>query len=194
MAPSAGTNLTALFAGKTTVCLSNRKETASLTLCKEVEGDYGDRTRRFSFHISLAFPEGGGEEPRSFPISGYGETDSLVFTGGEAEVLLAHGESVTISRLPAGTEYRITEEPAEGYQTGYEVNGRETAEPPAGTLGPDQREQIRTVNVWPEVPETGIRSGSMPAALPGGLALFPAGVLGLLGILQRKKRVPGRKK
>lgn len=194
LAPSAGTNLTALFAGKTTVCLSNRKETASLTLCKEVEGDYGDRTRRFSFHISLAFPEGGGEEPRSFPISGYGETDSLVFTGGEAEVLLAHGESVTISRLPASTEYRITEEPAEGYQTGYEVNGRETAEPPAGTLGPDQREQIRTVNIWPEAPETGIRSGSMPAALPGGLALLPAGALGLLGILQRKQRLPGRKK
>ena len=99
---------------------------------------------------------------------------------------------MTISRLPAGTEYRITEEPAEGYQTGYEVNGRETAEPPAGTLGPDQREQIRTVNVWPEVPETGdpFREHAgcppgRPGAVPGG------GCWGFWGSCKEKNGSPG---
>lgn len=57
-------------------------------------------------------------------------TDTLEFIDGAAVVTLAHDESVTLSDLPGGLRYTVTEnaEDAGDYHTTYSINGASAAD------------------------------------------------------------------
>ncbi|MBU5674538.1 DUF7601 domain-containing protein [Paenibacillus brevis] len=84
----------------------------SLSIAKSVAGDDGDRGKRFNFSIIL----NGAAGFYSFTGSG-GASHGSIQSGGSFS--LAHGESITISGLPEGTNYVVTEEDysGEGYAT-----------------------------------------------------------------------------
>ncbi len=81
-----------------------------LTLSKTVIGSGAGTEKQFRFTIVLENADGA-------PLSGafpYTGSQSGVISSGEA-VLLRHNESITISGLPAGTNYRVTESDSGGY-------------------------------------------------------------------------------
>ena len=86
----------------------------SLTVKKTVVG--GDSQREFGFTVALA--DGDGE-----PVSGtFGKGEHAVtFTDGKATFTLKDGGEKTITGLPVGACYTVTEDAAEGYTT--TVNG-----------------------------------------------------------------------
>lgn len=93
---------------------TNTAKTGSLTVKKTVVG--GDSQREFGFTVALT--DGDGE-----PVSGtFGEgEDAVTFTDGKATFTLKHGGEKTITGLPVGASYTVTEDAAEGYTT--TVNG-----------------------------------------------------------------------
>lgn len=98
---------------------TNTAKTGSLTVKKTVVG--GDSQREFGFTVTLA--DGDGE-----PVSGtFGKgEDAVTFTDGRAAFALRHGGEKTITGLPVGASYTVTEDAAEGYTT--------TAEGAKGTV------------------------------------------------------------
>ena len=86
----------------------------SLTVKKTVVG--GDSQREFGFAVTLT--DGDGE-----PVSGtFGKGEHAVtFTDGKATFTLKDGGERTVSGLPVGARYTVTEDAAEGYTTA--VNG-----------------------------------------------------------------------
>lgn len=98
-------------------------KTGSLTISKTVTGSVGDTTKAFSFKITLTDEEG---KPAAgvFPYTGKSNVsgvaapadgDLILNTNGEASVILYHGQSITISGLPAGARYTVTESGNDGY-------------------------------------------------------------------------------
>lgn len=89
---------------------TNTAKTGSLTVKKTVVG--GDSQREFGFTVALT--DGDGE-----PVSGtFGEgEDAVAFTDGRATFTLRHGGEKTITGLPVGVRYTVTEDAAEGYTT-----------------------------------------------------------------------------
>lgn len=89
---------------------TNTAKTGSLTVKKTVVG--GDSQREFGFTVTLA--DGDGE-----PVSGtFGKgEDAVTFTDGRAAFALRHGGEKTITGLPVGASYTVTEDAAEGYTT-----------------------------------------------------------------------------
>ncbi len=98
---------------------TNTAKTGSLTVKKTVVG--GDSQREFGFTVALT--DGDGE-----PVSGtFGKgEDAVAFTDGKATFTLRHGGEKTITGLPVGARYTVTEDAAEGYAT--------TAEGAEGTV------------------------------------------------------------
>lgn len=89
---------------------TNTAKTGALTVKKTVVG--GDSQREFGFTVALA--DGDGE-----PVSGtFGKGEHAVtFTDGRATFTLKHGGEKTITGLPVGASYTVTEDAAEGYTT-----------------------------------------------------------------------------
>lgn len=92
---------------------TNTAKTGSLTVKKTVVG--GDSQREFGFTVALT--DGDGE-----PVSGtFGKGENAVtFTDGRATFTLKHGGEKTITGLPVGANYTVTEDAAEGYATAAE--------------------------------------------------------------------------
>lgn len=89
---------------------TNTAKTGALTVKKTVVG--GDSQREFGFAVALA--DGDGE-----PVSGtFGKGEhAATFTDGRATFTLKRGGEKTISGLPVGVRYTVTEDTAEGYTT-----------------------------------------------------------------------------
>ena len=89
---------------------TNTAKNGSLTVKKTVVG--GDSQREFGFTVALA--DGDGEL-----VSGtFGKGgDAVEFADGKATFKLKHGGEKTITGLPVGANYTVTEDAAEGYTT-----------------------------------------------------------------------------
>ncbi len=88
------------------VTFTNTRDTGDLTVTKQVEGLNADTGKYFSFTVTL-------KDATDQPVSGtFGD---VAFTGGEATFQLKSGESKTITGIPTGTAYAVTETAAPGY-------------------------------------------------------------------------------
>ena len=127
-----------------------------LQISKTVTGD-GDENKSFTFTVLLTNSSGNQLWSR-FSYSG---SKQGTIKSGES-ITLRDGESVTISGIPAGCSYTVTETPAEGYTTeatgdsGKILNGKTaiaafvndwTTTPPDETEPPDQPDE-------PDIPDT----------------------------------------
>lgn len=95
-----------------TVAFTNHAP-GSLSIHKTVQGNAGDRTKKFDFTVT--FPELATDA--KFQYIGVGVPDGSVINGGV--ISLAHDESITIIGLAAGTRYDVREKDYtnERYQT-----------------------------------------------------------------------------
>lgn len=83
--------------------------TGSLTISKTVTGEGADRNKKFAFTVTLIGASG------SYAYSG---ASSGTLRSGD-KILLAHGESITITGLPQGADFTVTE--ADYTKDGYVV-------------------------------------------------------------------------
>lgn len=178
--------------------LNHFDNTSALTISKTVNGNMGDRDQAFKFQITLKDASGNiliGSYPYAgTSIDGVTAPNSgmLTLNNGTATFTLKHGQSITISGLPAGTQYVISEPEAEadGYttsitvgtektQAGYEVN--DTL--PAMTVVPVTFENRRE-----SPPPTGIQQNTQPWLLALGIAVASGTTCFLVHQIFREKR------
>lgn len=87
----------------------------ALTVTKTVEAIGGAEIpdTQFVFDIALTLEDGEDFTGTLRTIRTSGETGRLYFNGGAASIRLSHGESVTLSGIPLGTRYTVTERAAQ---------------------------------------------------------------------------------
>ncbi|NLU36761.1 MAG: hypothetical protein GXX01_07065 [Clostridiales bacterium] len=158
----------------------NSFNTGTLTIYKEVTGNMGDKQRKFDITVTLTAPEGrkvtapiyvggGTNNPHTF-----GEDGEL-----EIELNLAHGEDITISNIPYGVTYEVTETLPEdlldykGPVIDYSDENKVIDELDEG----EESDRVIVTNQKDISIETGINLDNAPyiailAVAIGGLALF----------------------
>ena len=87
----------------------------ALTVTKTVEAIGGAEIpdTQFVFDIALMLEDGEDFTGTLRTTRTSGETGRLYFNGGAASIRLSHGESVTLSGIPLGTSYTVTERAAQ---------------------------------------------------------------------------------
>lgn len=87
----------------------------ALTITKTVEAIGGAEIpdTQFVFDIALTLEDGEDFTGTLRTTRTSGETGRLYFNGGAASIRLSHGESVTLSGIPLGTSYTVTERAAQ---------------------------------------------------------------------------------
>ena len=108
-APAPTTNNEAVFNNTT-------KPTGSLTISKTVSGNAASTTKEFTFKVMLL--------QNANMLKGEYTYGNVTFTDGVATFNLKHNESVTITGIPAGLNYAVTESDNNGYTV--TVNGQNT--------------------------------------------------------------------
>ena len=95
------------------VAFTNHRENGSLSISKEVAGNAGDKTKDWTFNITLKAPEGKKLETKYDYTMVNGDPgiltlipDGETFTG---SIKLKHGQTAKIIGLPAGTTYTVVE-------------------------------------------------------------------------------------
>lgn len=137
----------------------------SLTVKKTVNGDLADKEQYFNFTITF-------DAEGSYSYTG---SKSGTIKSGDT-VQLKHGESITISGLPDGTTYSVTESGNEGYSV-Y-ANGDK------GTIAANENSTAAFTNTKSSVPQTGDDSNLLL-----WFSLMCVSGLGiLLSVLQGRKR------
>lgn len=86
-------------------------QTGSLRIGKTVAGVAGDLSKEFDFTVTF------GETADAYPYTGVGLSGGTIKSGDT--ISLAHGQSIIITGLPAGTSYSVTE--ADYTDAGYSV-------------------------------------------------------------------------
>lgn len=87
----------------------------ALTVTKTIEAIGGAEIpdTQFVFDIALTLEDGEDFTGTLRTTRTSGETGRLYFNGGAASIRLSHGESVTLSGIPLGTSYTVTERAAQ---------------------------------------------------------------------------------
>lgn len=136
-------------------------EKPDLTIRKEVTGEAGDKTKKFTFDISLKKCDENictsiNDEFKSILSTidnPQGEEKKIAFVDGKATITLSHGQQVTIKDLPYGTTYEVIEREAnsDNYITTYDSQRIASA---TGELKSDK--ELRVENNKEFIPATGI--------------------------------------
>mgnify|MGYP003371848181 CR=1 FL=1 len=137
------TNPIYIINGTQTAVITNTSttlaKTGSLTVTKTVVDS--STTQKFPFTITLTKADGSA-------LSGTKVFGTTAFKDGVAKVSLANGENLTISDIPEGYHYTVTEDSVSGFEV--------TSENAAGTIIGEQTVTASFTNtaVPPEIPET----------------------------------------
>ena len=93
---------------------TNTRNIGSLTINKTVTGNGGDLDKLFSFTVTF------GNAPNTYPYTGTGGAADGTISSGDT-IQLKHGQSITITDLPVGSTYTVTEADygPDGYVVSY---------------------------------------------------------------------------
>lgn len=149
-------------------------KTGNLTVEKTVKGSMGDRNRKFDFTICLS--RSGEPLSGSFDRADGGKIE--FDADGKTAFQLSHKESVTITGIPSGTSYTVTEEGAdeEGYTT--------TSTGGSGTIS-EEESTASFVNTREGTVPTGADTGGLTGEETGTLAVILIAALAGWSALKR---------
>lgn len=173
------------------------KENQALVVEKQTEGELADKTKNFTFRLTLRKAKTAKDEK----IIGKIGTQELEFKYGvEKEFKLRDGEQLVFEKLPAGTRYNAVEVGEEdGYTPTVKVieDGKQNADK-AGTDADDlssaaagqtnlvgeNENRVTFVNTYKDVAVTGIITNNMPFIVLAGLS---ASAFIVLAVAKKKK-------
>ena len=175
----------------------------SMTITKNVTGEFGEREKDFTFSVTLK-----NKDDETVDVTGVNHTGAATNLN---SFNLKHGQTVTLNQIPVGTIITITETNADGYKTSatkssttygesytddrtfvYEVvehNGEATLMTKATVFGVFETEKavpdnaIVVTNEKKGDPDTGVLLDTLPYLIILGIA-----VAGAAALLIRKKK------
>ena len=167
--------------GENALKISN-SQLKNLTIEKEVNGDFGDRTKKFAIDISARESDGKPLDG-TFACEESGAVKEITFKEGKAQIALAHGQTITIKELPYGTQIEVTEPKEDGYTVKYVIN--KGKEQDRATLDLTEHSVVKVIDTKADIPETGIFNNPKST----GILIF-VGVIGIAfaGIVVFRKR------
>ena len=150
--------------------IKNTYEGRDLSISKTVTGAYGDKTKYFTFTVTLT-GETGLTYPETFAVSGGSNTSNptTIALGTATEFLLKDGDTVKIENLPVGVKYEVTETAVDGYTT--------TKTGDSGTITTGVDPTAAFTNEKDGTPDTGISLDSLPYVVILVVVLGGAAVL-----------------
>jgi len=142
----------------------------NVKITKAVRGDYADKTKEFRFTVFFEDVTGASlAKDTIFDCEGALETLELE-EGGKASFFLAHGQSVTIKKVPSNGKIRIAEEEGDYYDVSFADEDDPGTEHPGNVGMWDMTTEDRAflfIGIRKTVAETGISIGD------AGITLLP---------------------
>lgn len=162
-----------------------KQSVTSVKVAKQVTGNFGDKTKKFEFEITLT--DANGKSLRlvgNYPT--YSITSDTTVGGEKLTVLMKDKDEITVNNVPIGGTLVVTEIEASGYQTSYKIGETESQEGNvARYIVPENGGTITFINHRNVSPDTGVFVDSLPYIL---MIACVAGVAALFLIRRRKKR------
>ena len=144
-------------AGKVIITNTYTEPTGDLSVKKTVSGEGADTGKSFDFTLHLT-DESGAALTDAYPYAVSGGDGSQISTGTIGDCgsfSLSHGQTITVTGLPAGTQYSVTEAQTEDY-TSEIISGQAS-----GTIQADAAADVLFNNRRvEELPETVALSGT----------------------------------
>ena len=160
----------------------NTYSAGSLSVTKNVTGNLGDKTKYFAITVTLT-GEGGKTYATSYPVSGgsYESNPEVIAVDGvPVTFYLKDTDTITISNLPYGVTYTVTEEDysADGYEQDIEYSDEANKKIDADT----PNDTVTITNTKESPVDTGIVLDSLPYVL-----LIAVAVVGVVIFTARKR-------
>ena len=173
------------------------KENQALVVEKQTEGELADKTKNFTFRLTLRKAKTAKDET----IIGKIGNKEVKFTYGEGKEFQLHdGEQLVFEKLPAGTRYNAVEVGEEdGYTSTVKViengqsnavkNGTDAEDLSSAAAGQtnlvgENENRVTFVNTYKDVAVTGIITNNMPFIVLAGLS---ASAFIVLAVAKKKK-------
>ncbi|MBP3427547.1 MAG: Cna B-type domain-containing protein [Clostridia bacterium] len=99
-----------------TVTVTNKYDPvrAGLSISKTVVGDEDAKKQAFTFTVKLTNDKHTLADKYSYTVNG-GDAQDLLLTDGVGTITLTDGQTATLTGLPLGTAYEVTETPVDGF-------------------------------------------------------------------------------
>lgn len=167
---------------------TNTYNSYSLEVKKTVQGNFGDLGDTFTFYITLGGADGKDNNYASATVTvsdaanaANGKTWTI--GGGQQTITLKHGQTATISNLPVGVTYTVTEKKTndDGSAWVYTTTGEATAEANKTIAVGDNKVEI--VNEHQGTPDMGVILDNAPY-----IALLAIVAIGGVALMLNKRR------
>lgn len=170
---------------------TNTYNSYSLEVKKTVKGNFGDLNDTFTFDITLGGADGKDNNYASATVTvsdaanaANGKTWTI--GGGAQSVTLKHGQTITISNLPVGVTYTVTEQGAheEGWiykTTGEAVASKDGTKP--SIAADNSSNKVEIVNEHEGTPDMGVVLDNAPY-----IAMLAIVAIGGVALMLNKRR------
>ena len=170
---------------------TNTYNSYSLEVKKTVKGNFGDLNDTFTFDITLGGADGKDNNYASATVTvsdaanaANGKTWTI--GGGAQSVTLKHGQTITISNLPVGVTYTVTEQSAHEvgwiYKTTGEAVASEDGTKPSITAD-NSSNKVEIVNEHEGTPDMGVVLDNAPY-----IAMLAIVAIGGVALMLNKRR------
>lgn len=173
---------------KVTAVFTNTYNSYSLEVKKTVEGNFGDLGDTFTFYITLGNAEGKDNNYASATVkvsdtNNAANNATWTIGGGQQTVILKHGQTATISNLPVGVTYTVTENKTndDGSAWVYTTTGEAKSEDNKTIVAGDNKVEI--VNKHEGTPDMGVVLDNAPY-----IAMLAIVAIGGVALMLNKRR------
>lgn len=165
---------------------TNTYNSYSLEVEKTVKGNFGDLNDIFTFYITLGKEAGKDDNYATVKVSDTSNpanNASWTIGGGQQTITLKHGQTATISNLPVGVTYTVTEKKTNDDDSAwvYTTTGEATAEANKTIAAGDNKVEI--VNEHQGTPDMGVILDNAPY-----IALLAIVAIGGVALMLNKRR------
>ncbi len=177
---------------KVPAVFTNTYNSYSLEVKKTVEGNFGDLGDTFTFYITLGKEDGKDDNYATATVhvsdtSNPANNATWTIGGGQQTVTLKHGQTITVSNLPAGVTYTVTEKKTndDGSTWVYKTTGEAVAINdvlPSITANNDEN-KVEIVNKHEGTPDMGVVLDNAPY-----IAMLAIVAIGGVALMLNKRR------
>mgnify|MGYP000532513500 FL=1 len=177
---------------KVPAVFTNTYNSYSLEVKKTVEGNFGDLGDTFTFYITLGKEDGKDDNYATATVhvsdtSNPANNATWTVGGGQQTVTLKHGQTITVSNLPVGVTYTVTEEKTnvDGSTWVYNTTGEAVAinDVLPSITADNNANKVEIVNKHEGTPDMGVVLDNAPY-----IAMLAIVAIGGVALMLNKRR------
>lgn len=177
---------------KVPAVFTNTYNSYSLEVKKTVEGNFGDLGDTFTFYITLGKEDGKEDNYATATVkisdtSNPANNATWTIGGGQQTVTLKHGQTITVSNLPAGVTYTVTEKKTndDGSTWVYKTTGEAVAinDVLPSITANNNENKVEIVNKHEGTPDMGVVLDNAPY-----IAMLAIVAIGGVALMLNKRR------